>query len=72
MVRLGHCDDTDDMGYLKGLVRRGYTIGMDHMTWGIGDANGASTGALSWQRRAQCVKELVDEGFGKKIFLSND
>ena len=28
--------------------------------------------ALSWRLRAQCVKKLVDEGFGKKIFLSND
>ena len=32
MVCLGHCDDSDNMGYLTGLVKRGYTIGMDHMT----------------------------------------
>jgi len=36
MVCLAHCDDTGDMGYLTGLVKRGYTIDMDHITWGIG------------------------------------
>jgi phosphotriesterase-related protein len=36
-VCLGHCDDSDDMGYLTGLLKRGYTIGMDHLTWGVGD-----------------------------------
>jgi phosphotriesterase-related protein len=72
MVCLGHCDDTDDMSYLTGLVKRGYTIGMDHMTWGADEAQGANAKALSWQQRAQCVKKLVDAGFGKQIFLSND
>jgi len=72
MVCLGHCDDTDDLSYLRGLAKRGYTIGMDHLTWGVGDTSGATTGPLSWQRRAQCIKTLVDDGFADKIFLSND
>ncbi|HEY1263702.1 MAG TPA: hypothetical protein VGF06_09270 [Terriglobales bacterium] len=72
MVCLGHCDDTDDMAYLEGLVKRGYTIGMDHMTWGVDGAAGPGPAALSWQRRAQSVKRLLDDGFGNKIFLSND
>ncbi len=71
-VCLGHCDDSDDMSYLTGLVRRGYTIGMDHMTWGAGDAREAGTRTLSWQQRADSIKKLVDAGFCDKIFLSND
>ncbi len=30
-VSLGHSDDTDDMDYLIGLAKRGYTLGMDHI-----------------------------------------
>lgn len=69
-VCLGHCDDTDDMGYLTGLVKRGYTIGMDHLTWGAQSA--ADTKTLSWQQRARNVKALIDAGYAKKLFLSND
>jgi phosphotriesterase-related protein len=74
MVCLGHCDDTDDLNYLTGLVKRGYTIGMDHLTWGAAadGGNGDNAKALSWQQRARCVKKLIDAGFGKQIFLSND
>ena len=68
MVCLGHSDDTDDMSYLIGLAKRGYTIGMDHMTWGIQ----ANAGTLSWQQRAKSIKGLIDAGFSNKIFLSND
>jgi phosphotriesterase-related protein len=68
MVCLGHCDDTDDMSYLTGLLKRGYTIGMDHLTWGTRSA----TGVLSWQQRGQCIKKLIDAGFCNKMFLSND
>jgi phosphotriesterase-related protein len=71
-VCLGHCDDSDDMGYLTGLVKRGYTIGMDHLTWGTDEAIAANAKALSWQQRARCVKSLIDAGYGKKLFLSND
>lgn len=72
MVCLGHCDDTNDMGYLTGLVERGYTIGMDHIPWGIEGEDGARGKTLSWQERAQSIKKLIDAGFGHRIFLSND
>ncbi len=72
MVCLGHCDDTDDMGYLTGLVKRGYTVGMDHMTWGTRDEKAAAAGVLSWQQRAESIKKLIDAGFCNKIFLSHD
>ncbi|MEZ5355621.1 MAG: hypothetical protein R2762_23545 [Bryobacteraceae bacterium] len=66
-VVLGHSNDTDDMSYLLGLARRGYTLGMDHAFWGA-----APRAALSWQRRVECIKELVDAQFVSHLFLSND
>jgi phosphotriesterase-related protein len=71
MVCLGHCDDSNDMAYLTGLAKRGYTIGMDHMTWGTRDEK-AAAGVLSWQQRAESIKKLIDAGFCDKIFLSHD
>jgi phosphotriesterase-related protein len=66
-VSLGHSDDTDDMNYLTGLAKRGYTLGMDHTFWGM-----APEATLPWQRRADCIKKLIDAGFVDRIFLSND
>jgi phosphotriesterase-related protein len=66
-VSIGHSDDTDDMDYLIGLAKRGYTLGMDHAFWGM--APGA---ALPWQKRVESIKRLIDAGFVDKIFFSND
>lgn len=66
-VTLGHSNDTDDMDYLTGLAKRGYTLGMDHAFWGM--APGAT---LPWQRRVECIKRLIDAGFVNQLFLSND
>jgi phosphotriesterase-related protein len=66
-VSLGHSDDTDDLNYLIGLAKRGYTLGMDHTFWGM--TPGAT---LPWQKRADCIKQVMDAGFVDKMFLSND
>ena len=66
---LGHSDETADMEYLTGLVKRGYTIGMDHMPQGL---RPPASGLLSWQRRSESVKQLIDAGFADRLFLSND
>lgn len=66
-VSLGHSDDTDDLDYLLGLVKRGYTLGMDHTFWGM-----TSGATFPWQRRAECIKQLLDAGFVDKLFFSND
>jgi phosphotriesterase-related protein len=66
-VSLGHGNDTDDVDYLTGLAKRGYTLGMDHAFWGM-----ASGATLSWQRRVECIKQLIDAGFVNQLFLSND
>jgi phosphotriesterase-related protein len=66
-VSIGHSDDTDDMNYLTGLAKRGYTLGMDHTFWGM-----APAATLPWRKRADCIKQLIDAGFVDRIFLSND
>jgi len=66
-VSIGHSDDTDDMEYLIGLARRGYTLGMDHAFWGMKPAE-----TLPWQKRVESVKRLIDAGFVDKMFFSND
>src|SRR6201999_4626661 len=33
-VCLGHSDDSNDLEYLTGLLKRGYTLGMDHFPVG--------------------------------------
>jgi phosphotriesterase-related protein len=66
-VSLGHSDDTDDLSYLTGLAKRGYTLGMDHIFRGKADGE-----KVSWQRRTEYVKQLIDAGFVDRLFLSND
>jgi phosphotriesterase-related protein len=69
---LGHSDESDDLDYLTGLAKRGHTVGMDHFTSATRDPSTAPAGFISWQRRAETVKKLVDAGFAERIFLSND
>jgi phosphotriesterase-related protein len=77
-VSLGHCDDTDDVNYLFGLAKRGYTIGIDHVFYGATKPAKGEPGYITdlrgipWHKRAGYVKQLIDAGFGDKIFLSND
>ena len=58
------------MDYLLGLAKRGYTLGMDHLTWSV--RTGAQPGMLSLQHRAGNIRKLIDAGFVEQIFLSND
>jgi predicted metal-dependent phosphotriesterase family hydrolase len=55
------------MDYFLGLVRRGYSLGMDHVHRGIGPES-----KPSFERRAECIRLLIDAGFAGKIFLSQD
>jgi phosphotriesterase-related protein len=77
-VSLGHSDDNGDVNYLIGLAKRGYTIGIDHVFYGAVKSEKGEPEYMSflrqvlWQKRAGYVKQLIDAGFGDKIFLSND
>ena len=66
-VSFDHSDDSGDMDYFLGLVRRGYSLGMDHVHRGI-----SPNFKPSFERRAECIKLLIDAGFAGKIFLSQD
>lgn len=66
-VSLDHSDDSGTMDYYLGLVKRGYSLGMDHVHRGL-----EPEFQPAFQRRAECVKQLVDAGFADKIFLSQD
>lgn len=77
-VSLGHSDDTKDVNYLISLAKRGYTIGIDHVFYGATKPTNDEPDyvrylrQIPWQTRAGYVKQLIDAGFGDKIFLSND
>lgn len=66
-VSFDHSDGSGDMDYFSGLVKRGYSLGMDHVHRGL-----MPNIKPSFERRAECIKLLVDAGFAGKIFLSQD
>ncbi|HET7086751.1 MAG TPA: twin-arginine translocation signal domain-containing protein [Rhizomicrobium sp.] len=66
-VSFDHSDGSGEMDYFLGLVRRGYSLGMDHVHRGV-----AADAQPSFERRAECIKLLIDAGFATKIFLSQD
>lgn len=67
-VCIGHSDETNDLDYLTGLARRGYSLGMDHHP----TAARGIPGLLTWQQRAECVAKLVEAGLADRLLLSND
>ena len=66
-VSFDHSDDSGEMDYFLGLVRRGYFLSMDHVHRGL-----TQDVKPSFERRAECIKLLVDAGFANKLFLSSD
>jgi phosphotriesterase-related protein len=66
-VSFDHSDDSGDMDYFLGLARRGYSLGMDHVHRGL-----MTDVEPSFERRAECIKMLVDAGFADKLSLSSD
>jgi phosphotriesterase-related protein len=66
-VSFDHSDDSGDMDYFLGLVRRGYFLSMDHVHRGL-----TADVKPSFERRVEYIKILVDSGFAGKLFLSSD
>lgn len=66
-ISLGHSDDSGDIDYLLGLCKRGYTLDLDHVNYGL-----APDAALPWQKRADNIKQLIDAGFTKQLLFSQD
>lgn len=64
-VCIGHSNDTTDLGYLTGLLRRGYWLGMDrHKEAGLMGS--------SWQERTVVLKQLIDAGWGHRMLIAHD
>lgn len=64
-VCIGHSNETNDIDYLTGILRKGCFLGMDRYP-------GGRAGSLNWEDRTQMVKRLVDLGFAGQVTLSHD
>ncbi len=62
-VIIGHSGDSDDLGYLRGLMDRGSTIGMDR--FGL-------THLLPTAKRVEVIARLCTEGYADRMVLSHD
>ena len=64
-VCIGHSNDTTDLGYLTGLLRRGFWLGMDrHKESGLMGP--------TWRERTVVLKQLIDAGWGHRIMIAHD
>jgi phosphotriesterase-related protein len=62
-VVIGHCGDTTDLEYLKEILARGSTIGMDRFGLDM---------LLSFAERVSTVARLCHAGLGQRMVLSHD
>jgi phosphotriesterase-related protein len=62
-VIIGHSGDSDDLGYLRGLMERGSTIGMDR--FGLDHF-------LPSEKRVEVLARLCAEGYAGRMVLSHD
>ena len=62
-VIIGHSGDSEDLGYLRGLMERGSTIGMDR--FGLENF-------LTTEKRVEVLARLCAEGYAPKMVLSHD
>jgi len=62
-VIIGHSGDSEDLGYLRGLMERGSTIGMDR--FGLENF-------LPTAKRVEVLARLCAEGYAGKMVLSHD
>src|SRR5439155_20126419 len=62
-VIIGHSGDSDDLKYLRGLMERGSTIGMDR--FGLENY-------LPTEKRVEVLAPLCAEGYAGKMVLSHD
>ena len=68
-VCIGHSNDTDDLGYLLGLARRGAYVGLDRYP---GRYVGSPPLGPDWEGRTAVAARLVEAGAGDQILLSHD
>lgn len=65
-VYIGHSNDTTDVDYLIGLLRKGAWIGLDRFP------GGRTPGTPDWEGRTATAKQLIDAGFADQIMFGHD
>lgn len=64
-VYIGHSNDSTDLEYLQGLLRKGVWLGLDrHQT--------SVPVGPNWEGRAQTLAALIKAGFGDRLMVSHD
>ncbi len=64
-VCVGHSNDTTDMDYLTGLLKKGVWVGLDRYPSHRPDVP-------DWRQRTQTLKALMDAGWAHRLLLSHD
>ena len=62
-IQMAHTGDTDDLDYIEGLLDKGVYIGMDRYGLDL---------FLPTSQRNATVIELLNRGYGERMFLSQD
>jgi phosphotriesterase-related protein len=62
-IQIAHTGDTDDLGYIEGLLETGVWIGLDRYGLDI---------FLPYDRRQATARALLERGYAERIFLSAD
>lgn len=67
-VVIGHMGDTEDYEYIRSIMDRGHYIGMDRFSSHVLEPENY----LEDEKRAKVVAELIKEGYGKGMVISQD
>ncbi len=62
-IQVAHCGDTDDVGYIEGLIEQGVYVGLDR--YGI-------EMYLPTDKRNATTLALLEKGYADRVFLSAD
>lgn len=65
-VYIGHSNDTRDVDYIVGLLKKGVWVGLDRFP------GGRYPDVPLWQERTEIIKKLLDDGWGQRIMLGHD
>ena len=62
-IQIAHCGDTDDVGYIEGLLDTGVYVGLDRYGWSL---------FLPIEPRNKTLLALLERGHVERMFLSQD
>ncbi|CAN5440877.1 phosphotriesterase [soil metagenome] len=62
-VQIAHCGDSDDPGYIEGLIDRGVFVGLDRFGLEL---------FLPFEKRIEVALALLEKGHAERIFLAAD